>query len=325
MSSGLDKAQAKLLRDRAVPTYDSKSFCLKCPSVDESMLIAFKQFKNAAAEAAEKHYLSFQYKILDIAKPLLTLRGACESEAVTIETLRELIDLSLDLWALAFNHATHSRRRNILKVIEAELMLLLNNADHFSEDQTSYLVGEKFVTAMRNQASHITTLRNVKRVVNQSTRGNSHPQRFHRRDDRGIPSNRGHQPQRYANVQVWPKATIPVTWPKATIPVTWPKATIPVNCIGGRLKYSAEQWHLVTNDPWVLQTVRNGLIIAFSSPPFQRSMPRSAPMGECQSKICNDEVDSLLKKGATVVVQDNSDGFYSSLFFFCDTKEIWRI
>ena len=96
--------------------------------------------------------------------------------------------------------------------------------------------------------------------------------------------------------------------------MTWPKATIPVNCIGGRLKYSAEQWHLVTNDPWVLQTVRNGLIIAFSSPPFQRSMPRSAPMGECQSKICNDEVDSLLKKGATVVVQDNSDGFYSSLF-----------
>ena len=111
-------------------------------------------------------------------------------------------------------------------------------------------------------------------------------------------------------------------WPKATIPVTWPKATIPVNCIGGRLKYSAEQWHLVTNDPWVLQTVRNGLIIAFSSTPFQRSMPRSAPMGECQSKICNDEVDSLLKKGATVVVRDNSDSFQLN---FCDTKEIRRI
>ena len=162
MSTGLDKAQAKLLRDRAGPIFDSKSFCLKCPIIDESMLITFRQLKNTAAEATEKHYLSIQYKILDIAKPLLVLRGALESEAVTIDTLRDLTDLTLDLRALTFNHATHSRRRNILKVTEAELLLLLNNAHHFSDDQNSYLFGEKFVTAMRNQATHMVSLRNVK-------------------------------------------------------------------------------------------------------------------------------------------------------------------
>ena len=102
---------------------------------------------------------------------------------VTIETLRELTDLTLDLWALSFNHATHSRRRNILKVTEAELLLLLNNADHFSDDQNSYLFGEKFVTAMRNQATHMVTLQNVKRVVNQPTRGHSNPQKFSRNND----------------------------------------------------------------------------------------------------------------------------------------------
>jgi len=31
-------------------------------------------------EATKKHYLSYQYKIVDMAKPLLALRGAFESE-----------------------------------------------------------------------------------------------------------------------------------------------------------------------------------------------------------------------------------------------------
>ena len=60
MSTELDKAQAKSLRYWAEPT--------------------FEQLKNAAAEATKKHYLSFQYKIVDMAKPLLALRGAFESE-----------------------------------------------------------------------------------------------------------------------------------------------------------------------------------------------------------------------------------------------------
>ena len=254
MSIGLDKAEARSLRDQATPSFDSKSFTLKCPVVDESMQIAFKQIKNTAAEATEKYYLSFQYKILDIAKPLLALRGAFESESVTIETLRGLTDLALDMWALAFNYATHSRRRNILKVTEAELLLLLNNADHFSTNEISYLFGEKFVKAMRDQATHMTTLRNVKRVVNQPTRSNrgrgyANTQRFPRKEDQSTSSNRG-QFQRYADVQVLSKA----------IP--------PVNCVGGILKYSAEQWHLVTNDSWVFQTVRDGLINNFHIYPF---------------------------------------------------------
>ena len=70
----------------------------------------------------------------------------------------------------------------------------------------------------------------------------------------------------------------------------------------------------MTNDSWVLQTVRDGLIIIFTSTPFQLSLPKSVRMGERQARICDEEVNSLVKKGATVVVEDRSDGFYSSLF-----------
>ena len=66
MSVGLESSLAKSLRDKATPAFDSKTFALKCPNVDESfLLIIFKRFKDIAAEAAEKHHLSFQYKIME--------------------------------------------------------------------------------------------------------------------------------------------------------------------------------------------------------------------------------------------------------------------
>ena len=47
MSTGLDKAQAKLLRDRAEPFFFySKSFCLKCPIIDESMQLGGWQHRS---------------------------------------------------------------------------------------------------------------------------------------------------------------------------------------------------------------------------------------------------------------------------------------
>jgi len=57
--------------------------------------------------------------------------------------MRGLDDVALYMWAIAFNYATHSRRRNILKVTESELLLPFNNPDHFSVDQISYLFGKK--------------------------------------------------------------------------------------------------------------------------------------------------------------------------------------
>ena len=158
MTTGLESSREKSLRDQATPAFDSKSFSLKCPTVDESILIIFKQLKKLSAESAK-------YKIMDIAKPLLAFRGACESEAMTVDNICDLVDLSLDLWAVTFNHVTHSRRSNILKVTDADLLLLLNNPDHFAEDQITYLFGDKFVAALRNQASHMSTMMHVKKVI----------------------------------------------------------------------------------------------------------------------------------------------------------------
>ena len=205
MATGLDKAEVKSLRDRATPTFDSNTFALKCPVIDESIFIDFKQQKNASAESFEKHYLSLQYNIMDIGKPLLALRGAFENESVTVETLLELTELALDLWAVAFNQATHSRRRNVLKVNNAELLLLLNNSAHFSAEQLSYLFGDKFVTAMRTQAAHMSTMRNVKKVMSQPIRGNQGRGSQKQFEYSGGDESRtywGEQPQRYAHKNI---------------------------------------------------------------------------------------------------------------------------
>ena len=294
MSVGLESSLAKSLRDKATPAFDSKTFALKCPNVDESMLIIFKRFKDIAAEAAEKHYLSFQYKVMDIAKPLLALRGACESEETTVDNIRTLADNALDLWAVAFNNVTHNRRRNILKVTDAELLLLLNNPDHFSENEIAYLFGDKFVAAMRNQASHMSTMAHVKRVTSGRGRPSfQQPRRYFRNDDNPRPSTsgRGHSNARYGNL----------------LPTT-------ANYIGGRLQHFADEWHLVTTDPWIISSLKEGLAIDFISIPTQSTMPKSVPMGEDQETICDDEVSNLLKKGAIVRVHNDSDGFCSSLF-----------
>ena len=154
--------------------------------------------------------------------------------------------------------------------------MLLNNPDHFSENEIAYLFGDKFVAAMRNQASHMSTMAHVKRVTSGRGRPSfQQPRRYFRNDDNPRPSTsgRGHSNARYGNL----------------LPTT-------ANYIGGRLQHFADEWHLVTTDPWIISSLKEGLAIDFISIPTQSTMPKSVPMGEDQETICDDEVSNLLKK-----------------------------
>ena len=48
--------------------------------------------------------------------------------------------------------------------------------------------------------------------------------------------------------------------------------------MGCRLSLFANQWAIISRDPWILDTIKFGLRIEFWESPFQRSPPRQVAM-----------------------------------------------
>lgn len=69
--------------------------------------------------------------------------------------------------------------------------------------------------------------------------------------------------------------------------------------VGARLLDFAHVWATVTDDPWVLNTVKNGLVINFLSQPAQNFLPHDVVMSDEMQSVCNSELSSLLKKGGS--------------------------
>jgi hypothetical protein len=82
--------------------------------------------------------------------------------------------------------------------------------------------------------------------------------------------------------------------------------------IGGRIKYFAKAWELISADPWILNVVRHGLKLDFEAPPTMVNFPCNAHMSADQLSIGNEEVRALLQKGAAV--RASKIGFVSSMF-----------
>ena len=96
--------------------------------------------------------------------------------------------------------------------------------------------------------------------------------------------------------------------------------------VGGRLKHFVPQWEKITSDPWVLKTVRKGLILPFISPPplspepINVKLPKDPQRCECLLK----EVDSMERKGAVKIIKDPGPGLYSHLFTTPKKSGGWR-
>ena len=85
--------------------------------------------------------------------------------------------------------------------------------------------------------------------------------------------------------------------------------------VGGRLKFFIDQWEMITDDRWVLSTIKNGLKLEFTQiPNFTGVKITNAPPN--QMKLIYSEVESLLEKGAIekVPLQEVMEGFYSTFF-----------
>lgn len=81
---------------------------------------------------------------------------------------------------------------------------------------------------------------------------------------------------------------------------------------GGQISRFWHVWSQITNDPWILQTVAEGLSLELVSQPFQSVIPKNSVSNPTQWEACNKEIISLLEKGA--IVETGEPGFVSGIF-----------
>ena len=74
--------------------------------------------------------------------------------------------------------------------------------------------------------------------------------------------------------------------------------------VAGRLQFFAQNWQIITQDPWVLQTIR-GYKIDLLSHPRQTSLPSPPLLSPPQTSLVQEEIISLLQKGAIIEVAFN--------------------
>lgn len=115
MTSAQKPTEAKQLRENFHPSFEKRSFDFKVPVLDPSMARRLKEVRGgeaSKAEAKEKALVASQFKILDIAKPMLYLWGS--ASASNDPVLISAAESALQLWGHAFHSITMQRRENVL-------------------------------------------------------------------------------------------------------------------------------------------------------------------------------------------------------------------
>ena len=92
--------------------------------------------------------------------------------------------------------------------------------------------------------------------------------------------------------------------------------------IGGRLRHFTTQWLQITQNPWVLRTVR-GHRLEFSTTPLDRPPAHTRPLPVDQEEALDREIEELLRKKAVEPVTSQG-GFYSPMFAVPKTDGGWR-
>ena len=91
------------------------------------------------AEAKEKSLVAAQFKILDIAKPLLYVWGSAAEAAVADPLLVVAAESALQLWGHAFHNITMQRRENVLRQTDPRFESLLAESSRFKPKECALL------------------------------------------------------------------------------------------------------------------------------------------------------------------------------------------
>jgi hypothetical protein len=139
MASGLPSDQVMALREAFNPDFESTSFALAVPSLDDKFAKSLKQTGNKAVEKQEKLLMSHQFKLLDLARPLLNALSITNEEST-----KEALESTLSLWAVAFNDLSKSRRKTVLATTDPGFTHILSKPENFSRYKIGQLFGRRF-------------------------------------------------------------------------------------------------------------------------------------------------------------------------------------
>ena len=91
------------------------------------------------------------------------------------------------------------------------------------------------------------------------------------------------------------------------------KREIVTSLHAGRIKEFIENWALITQDPWVLQTVQ-GFQLPLVGQPTQATAPPQLQLSLEQQDLVSTEVQAMIEKRAISGVQPDQRGFVSQIF-----------
>ena len=89
--------------------------------------------------------------------------------------------------------------------------------------------------------------------------------------------------------------------------------------IAGRLKYFIKNWEMVTNDPWVHNTI-SGYQICFTNLPYQNTIPSMIVSVEDQVVI-DKEIEEMIKKTSHSICPTTSPQNKLSKYTVCGPQE----
>jgi hypothetical protein len=158
MSVGLPATSTKELRDTFNPNFEDATFSLTCPKMDDVVKRQLLRDRNGKyINQWELIWKSTQLKVLDVAKPLMSLWNRFpenSEEAVILES-------AIRLWAEAHFYISKNRRSNVMNSVYPRFKNLLKDPSKFSPAEVGHLFGPSFTSALLQAADEDAKLQKV--------------------------------------------------------------------------------------------------------------------------------------------------------------------
>jgi ribonuclease HI len=264
-------------------------------------------------EQKEKALTSMQFKLLDIARPLLFVSESLAADKTDANLdVQDACSDSIRLLGHAFASITAKRRENILKFTDPRFESLLKEPERFDLDESDELFGRSFLRSMVQDADNDAKLRIVNRASNSVQRQSGHS------GPSGSSHHHGREGGRHSASSNFPSGSNRGGFNNNFSGKGYVNPSTSLFCdlgyVGGRVRFDADFWPTLTNDQWVIRSVSEGVripFVSFPSVPFtQSNMGMSAEL----EAICDTEVQSLLQKKAIEIVPETELCFVSGLF-----------
>jgi hypothetical protein len=223
------------------------------------------------AEANEKT-LKEQFKVLDVARPLLFLREKmAEKEELKGSPMAIAVDTALRLWSHIFQGIMATHRENLLKVSDPKFLALLAEPERFKPRQCGSLFGRTFIKGIVKEARDDQQLRIISRgsgsTSTSKARGsgynknykNSFNGSYRGSSGRGSSNGAGFNKNQGGNFNSNRNVS------NSFIQLSGASSLK----VGARLCHFVPFWEMLSRDPWILCSIREGVKIDFINTPFQ--------------------------------------------------------